>query len=87
MQLNLFEDVALLFNESGFTLEKPFRPTGNKKFGKLESTQMVRFNGETILYLQENDDGTFNTFSFNQFNLNITLEQAIKTARKLAKIT
>src|SRR5690625_6096937 len=83
-QLSLFGDVAQ-FNEYGFTVENTFHPSNDTNFKKLENTQLVSYNGKTILYLQDNGNGTFNTFSFNEFNYNITLDKAIKTANGIVR--
>ena len=83
-QLSLFDDVAQ-FNEYGFTVENTFHPSNETKFKKLENTQKVSYNGKTILHLQDNGNGTFNTFSFNEMNFNITLDKAIKIANGIVR--
>lgn len=84
MQMSLFEDVEL-FNEYGFTLGKTFKSSDDKKIEKLENTRKVLYKGKTILHLQSNDDGTFNTFSFDKLNFNITLEKSIEIAQEIKR--
>lgn len=83
-QLSLFDDVAQ-FNEYGFAVENTFHPSNETKFKKLENTQKVSYNGKTILHLQDNGNGTFNTFSFNEFNYNITLDEALRIANGIVR--
>src|SRR5690625_3653120 len=83
-QLSLFDDVSQ-FKECGFTVENTFHPSNETKFKKLENTKKVSYNGKTILHLQDNDNGTFNTFSFTEMNFNITLAKAIKIANGIVR--
>lgn len=80
MQLDLFDNLCVLENE-GFKISKTFQPSGKDKFKKLESTLSVALEGNTILYVQGNHDGTFNTFGFNDSALGVSLEEIIEIAK------
>ena len=81
------------FKENNFILEPALSPiTGKEESKKLESTHYVRYKDKAILQIQENDDGTFNTFqhlqyptSFSKENFNISLDKAIKVAQSAAE--
>lgn len=89
--MNIRNQAVTLFKDNGFTLEKIFN-TDHETFGMLERTHYVVYKGKRILQIQENDNGTFNTFehlryptSFNKDNFNITLDQAISIAKSAAE--
>lgn len=78
MQLELFDDLYVLEQE-GYTVDKTFECTGDKRFTNLENTYSIILNGKTILYVQNNENGTFNTFGFMKERFNLSLKEVLKT--------
>jgi hypothetical protein len=88
--MELISDKATsAFKENNFSLEPALSPiTGKEENKKLESTHYVNYKGISFLQIQENDDGTFNTFehlqyptSFKKVNFNISLDESIRIAQ------
>ena len=80
MQLNLFNDLYVL-QEQGFIVTKTFESSDNHKFKQLENTYSISLDGITILYVQDNENGTFNTFGFCHESFNINLSQVVEIAK------
>ena len=79
MQLNLFDDLYML-QEHGFTVTKTFE-SSNNKFKRLDNTYSIALNERIIMYVQDNDNGTFNTFGFNHESYNVSLKDVIQIVK------
>jgi|SRR5690625_8689 len=80
MQLSLFDDLHVL-EEEGFVVTKTFKSSNDNKFKQLESTFSVLLNEAIVLYVQDNNDGTYNTFGFNHERFRVSLGEVIETVR------
>lgn len=77
MQLELFDNLYALGQE-GYEVERTFKHTGDRRFTKLESTYSIILDGRTIMYVQDNGDGTYNAFGFAQKWMDINLKKVLK---------
>jgi len=77
MQLSLFDDLYALEQE-GFSITRPFKPTNDKRFKKLENTYGIVLNGKIVMYVQDNNDGTYNTFGFYFERFNVALTDIVE---------
>ena len=80
MQLSLFNDLSILEQE-GFTVTKTFESSDKHKFKRLERTYSILLDGITILYVQDNDNGTYNTFGFEHDSFNINISEVIEIVK------
>lgn len=70
-----------VLQEAGFTVTKTFDSSTIDKFKKLESTFSILQNGNTILYVQDNYNGTFNTFGFNHKSFNVSIKEVLEIVK------